>query len=212
MADRLNKFAHRITDDASNIVHGFHGAGEAIRGTANSTMDGLVPNHESKEGGGRARDDAVAQKGLDELHGAEAHFGHRHDGSASGGFTHGSGKGYSLRGGAGTAEAGEHNHKNTGAAAGGQGTALGKGTLRADERTGYEGRLGHGQGNDTQGGQSGVGLGAAKLAWDGGQQRQKQPEPPKQAGAHSAAPGSLESNPFPVEDIGGEGQPRREGF
>jgi hypothetical protein len=162
MADRLSSFSHRLTSDVSSLVHGIHGAGEAIRGTANSTMDGLVTNHESKEGGGRARDDAITKKGVAELQGAEAHFGHGTGHGQGGATTSGLGEHAS---GHGHGHGHEHSTVATGQYGHGQGTALGKGTMRRD------------------------------------QQQQNHAGAPKQAGAHSGAPASLESNPFPVEDL-----------
>lgn len=195
MAEKLHDLGHKLTSNVSSAYHGLHGAGEALRGTVNSTMDGLVPNHESREGGGRARNEAVAQKGLDELHGAEKQFGlthaqlqqqqHGHAGTgtaavtndgdvrAAKGFTHRSGEGYSMRqgplGGAG-GEVGhhqqpqpQHSHKAVGA---GEGTFLGRGTVRGDQQVGATPGAVHG-GQEQGDEQSRAGLGAAKQAWGG---------------------------------------------
>ncbi|ETN46626.1 uncharacterized protein HMPREF1541_00812 [Cyphellophora europaea CBS 101466] len=222
MAERLNKLSHDLTSHVSSAVHGVHGAGETLRGTVNSSIDGIVPNHESREGGGRARNDAVAQKGLDELHGAERHFGQREAGGGAG-FTHGAEHG------------GEHNHRNHAAAQGGQGKWLSQGGVRADERTGYGGAVAHEEGRGGAGtahdGSANVGLGAARQAWGGGgeqqhqQHQQGQVQPavsdetrtqsrPLQAGAHAGAPGSTQPNALRAQalDASEQENPRREGF
>ncbi|KPI42903.1 uncharacterized protein AB675_2128 [Cyphellophora attinorum] len=82
MASKLTDLAHTLTQKTSSAVHGVHGIGEVTRGTINSTLDGLVPNKESKEGGGRARNDEIAAKGLSEMRGAEEHL---HGGGYAGG-------------------------------------------------------------------------------------------------------------------------------
>jgi hypothetical protein len=171
MAEKLNHLASQLTSSASSAIHGAHGTGEALRGTINSTIDGLVPNHESKEGGGRARNEAIAHKGIDEIHGAEEQWKGATAG-AGGAFRHG----HSLRGGGRSeAAAAEHNHLHHQAATGGQGKWLSKGGVRGDEAVGTRG-VGNGVraedvGASTQdqsgnvGGASG--LGAARQAWGG---------------------------------------------
>jgi hypothetical protein len=211
MAEKLNHWASQLTSGASSAVHGAHGTGEALRGTINSTIDGLVPNKESKEGGGRARNEAIHEKGMSELHGAEEQW----KGTKGGAFRHG----HSLRGEGRTETAAtEHNHQHHQAATGGQGKWLSKGGIRGDEAVGSH-RVGNAipsddaaaltqaqSGNtDAHAGGGGSGLGAARHAW-GGQQGTMGP------GAHAGSVGNLESNPAPVQDFGGEGETRREAF
>lgn len=173
MAEKLHDLSHKLTSNVSSAYHGVHGAGEAFRGTVNITLDGLVPNHESREGGGRARNEAVAQKGLAELHGAEDHFGvNAQQGHAS----EGQGLGRSVVGaeGAGVAHQQQqqqqpppppprhHEGAGTGAGAGArQGGFLGKGTMRGDRTAGQQEAVQE---------RRNPGLGAAKQAWAGQQQ------------------------------------------
>ena len=106
----LTKLTQNLTTSTASAVHGFHGTGEVIRGNVNSTIDGLIPNHESKEGGGRARNDAIARKRLGEVKGAEGWFRdgvkktepHAGGGSAAGAVGNGVSSGQGNTGVAGT--------------------------------------------------------------------------------------------------------------
>lgn len=151
-----------------------------------------MSDHELKQGDGQPPPEAVAQDDLNELHDADSHSRRE-----SKGFTYGSEKGYSLRGSAGPSTEGDQTQEPSTAAGGGQGTALGKGTLRSETT---EGEKHHGS-------QRSSGPSSGEGSQEGGQS-----DAPKQAGAHSAAPGSLESNPFPVGGMGADGISSKEAY
>ena len=69
MAERTHKASNGLVNDIKTAVHGFTGKGDAIRGTVNSTVDGIFHNKESEES--RAKNDAIAEKGFADMRAAE---------------------------------------------------------------------------------------------------------------------------------------------
>jgi hypothetical protein len=65
---------HKFTDDVKSAFRGIRGAGDAIRGTAMEAVDTAA---DSKEG--EARNHALAQKGVNDMEGADQRFGQRRE-------------------------------------------------------------------------------------------------------------------------------------
>lgn len=85
MAERTHKASEGFVGDIKSAVHGFTGAGDAIRGGAMEALDGVFHKKD-----GEAQNKEIADRGLANMRETESHFGqhgHAH-GSAVGAEGH----------------------------------------------------------------------------------------------------------------------------
>jgi hypothetical protein len=76
MAERTHTTSNSIADDIKTAVHGFTGAGDAIRGTINETIDGIFHNKQSDES--IAKNRTIADHGFADMKKAEDRVEHGH--------------------------------------------------------------------------------------------------------------------------------------
>jgi hypothetical protein len=97
-----------LVGDIKSALHGFHGAGEVIRGTSMEALDGVFHKRE-----GEARNKEIAERGLAEMepgweriHQVEGEHAHSHS------HSHGHVHGHGVAAGAGSHFAREREHEH----------------------------------------------------------------------------------------------------
>lgn len=85
----MSNTGSKIGSEIKGAVKGVHGAGEAIRGTLNQSVDAAF-----NDKAGEAKNQAVTEKGISEVEAADRNIGVRHgvkSGGVTGGTTTGAG-------------------------------------------------------------------------------------------------------------------------